>query len=98
MTDMHDTHSMQQRVPNVHDLYMKDRQCGRSLHTWRAARMLRGISACAAVLSTEREETLELGAMLRGGLIEAIDELAFQVDCELEGLDERINRAQGGAV
>ena len=82
---------------DAHALYMSDRQCGRSQSIWRAARMLRGIQACAAVLSTEREETLKLGAMLRGGLIEAIDELAFQADCELEALDERINRVQGGA-
>ena len=78
------------RVPNVHELARDDAQCGYSQDTARAARMVRGIQACATVLFAEREENLELSAYLRCGLIEAIDELAREVECELETLSEAI--------
>ena len=80
----------QAQVPNVHELARDDARCGYSQDTARAARMVRGIKACATVLFAEREESLELGAYLRSGLIEAIDELTHEVGCELDALSEAI--------
>ena len=78
------------QVPNVHELARDDAKCWHSQATARAARMVRGIKACATVLFAEREESLELGAYLRSGLIEAIDELTHEVGCELDALSEAI--------
>ena len=91
---MSDTDHMDPLALDIHDLAEADAQCGHSLSTWRAARMVRGIKACAMVLAAEREETMHLGAYLRGGLTEAIAELAHQVSCELEGLSNNIKAGE----
>ena len=48
---MSDTDHMDPLALDIHDLAEADAQCGHSLSTWRAARMVRGIKACAMVLA-----------------------------------------------
>ncbi|MBK6868501.1 MAG: hypothetical protein IPG98_11470 [Burkholderiales bacterium] len=83
-------HSNEPQPFDLHDQYSTDAKCGYASDVKTAARMMRGIKACAAVLATERPETLELGDYIRSGLISAIDELAFAVICELDDLSKTV--------
>lgn len=78
----------------MHAHYRRDAGCDYAVEVQRAARLMRGIQSCVAVLATERPETLELSGYIRPGLIEAIDELASEVTCELDDLSDRIKAGE----
>lgn len=59
------------------------------------AASLRGIGAITAVLIAGNDtDELKLGEWMRGGLIDAIDQLAFCIAADLEQANDRANTAQ----
>lgn len=101
----HSTANSGEPVPlSLHHLYHQQAAAGYSydltLHSHQVQKItanLRGINAIAAVLiAGDDGEQLELGAYLRGGLIEAISALSWDLTNRIERDNERAaKKAQG---
>lgn len=89
---------------DLHDVYQERRaagyDCAITLSPIQLQHMvasLRGISAATAVLVAGFDTTeLSLGEWLQCGLVDAIDELAFAMSCNLEEASEHAQKVQGG--
>lgn len=88
-------------VLDLHDEYSAAKTCGydidqilRSFDAQRIAARMRGISSIAAVLQVENgTSSCRLGDYIRGGMIEAIDALAGDVQDILERSNDRAHAA-----